>query len=282
MTVNGNTVLGTSGVATQTLTVYAGSTFYAAVIASTTLTVTGTFTANGNAVLGATSSQALIVNAGSTFNAPVLANSDVNIAPAGILTARGNVVLGSLGNNRSLTVTARATVFNSSETGASVTVANTSTFAANGNVAVGTNRSNTLTVNSDSTFYGAVTGTVGVQVQAVAIMPTAAGPVIPSTVSFVDATANNASTNSLKLPIAVMGLQVQIQAGATQFLVAPYNSTNLINADSTSTSHTLYPQQLVSCVAASSTTWYCTYTGIPVTCVAGVCVQGSFAVGQKF
>ncbi len=246
------------------------------------MTVAGQLTATANTQLGTNSSQTLVVNATSTFNAPVTANSDVNIALAGTLTARGNVILGSQGNNRSLTVTANTTLFNSSETGASVTVANTSTFAANGNVSLGTNRSNTLTVNSESVFYGAVTGTVGVQVRSVVITPAAVAPVIPATVSFVDASANTASANLLKLPIPVMGLQISIQAGATQFGVVTYSSSFFINSDSSNSTHTLYPYQLVTCTAASATNWYCSYTGYVYTCVLSICAKGAFMVGQLF
>ena len=280
LTASGNTQLGATS--SQTLVVNAVSTFNAAVMANAAVTIAGVLTANGNAQLGATSNQMLVVNAVSTFNAPITAYSDVNIALAGTLTARGNAVLGSQGNNRSLTVTANTTVFNSSETGASVTIANTSTFAANGNVSIGTNRSNTLTVSSESTFMGAVTGTVGVQVQAVAITPTAVGPVIPSTVSFVDATANNASSNLLKLPVPAMGLQVSVQAGATQFNVVSYNSSSFINGDTNNATHTLYPYQLVSCTAAAAAHWYCSVTGNKYTCTLGICVVSAFTVGQTF
>jgi len=276
LTANGNTQLGSSTATGQTLTVYATSTFSAAV------TVAGQLTANANAQLGSSSSQTLVVNAVSTFNAPVTANSDVSIALAGTLTARGNVVLGSQGNNRSLTVTANTTLFNSSEVGASVTVANTSTFAANGNVSLGTNRSNALTVNSESAFYGAVTGNVGVQVRSVVITPTAVGLVIPATVSFVDASANTASGNLLKLPIPVMGLQISIQAGATQFGVVTYNSSFFINGDTTNSTHTLYPYQLASCTAASATNWYCSVSGYVYSCALGICTQSPFKVGQTF
>ena len=281
-TAQSSAVIGTSSGSGQTLIVYATSTFNAAVTANAAMTVNGLLTATANTQLGTYSSQTLVVNAISTFNAPVTANSDVSIALAGTLTARGNVILGSLGNNRTLTVTANTTLFNSSETGASVIVANTSTFAANGNVSLGTNRSNALTVNSESVFYGAVTGTVGVQVRSVVITPAAVASVIPATVSFVDASANTASANLLKLPVPVMGLQISIQAGATQFGVVTYNSSFFINSDSSNSTHTLYPYQLVSCTAASATNWYCSYTGYVYTCITLVCTKGAFMVGQLF
>ena len=279
--VKGNTVLGSNG-SGQSLTVYASTAFSAGLITNAA-TVTGAFTAQGNTAIGVTSLQTLTVNAASSFSAAVAANSDLTIALAGTLTARGNVVLGSVGNSRSLTVSAATTIFNPTETGASVTVSGTSSFVANNNVAMGTSRSNTLTVNSDSTFNGAVTGVVGVQVRAVVITPSAAAPVIPNTVSFVDATANTGASNILRLPIPIMGLDIKIVAGSTSFLLQSYGAAYLLNGDTSgSTSHTVFANQLVDCIAVSATTFYCSVTGPGWKCPLGVCVSAGYAAAQPF
>ena len=302
LTVRGNTALGITS--TQTVTVNAASTFQAPVIANSDVTVNAALTAysatvsgglsvRGNTALGLTSAQTVTVSAVSTFQAPVTANSDVTIVSAGTLTGSGNVILGSLGAGRSVTVSAATTLFNPSEAGASVTVAGTSSFAANNNVVIGTTRGNTLTVNSDAMFNGAVTGAVGVQVRAVSVTPTASpGAVIPSTVSVVDATANGVSTYILRLLVPIVGLHVQILAGATQFLLAPNGSGFLINGDTTAKSHTVFPNQLVDCVAVSGTTFYCSVIGPVWTCpispiigctqVFGLSGNPTFAAGQSF
>ena len=271
LTVNGNTVLGSIGGA-QTLTVYASANL-AAGVTTNTATVSGDLTVQGSTTLGATSAQAVTVNAASTFRAPVTGNADAAVSLAGTLTASGNVVVGSPGAGRSVTVSAATTLFNSSETGASVTVAGTSAFAANNNVTIGSTRSNSLNVKSDSTFSGSVTGVVGVQVRAVVLTPTAAGVLIPNTVSFVDATGNTASTNILRLPVPIMGLHIQIMAGATGFVLA---TDHLINIDTISRTRQVNPNQLVDCVAVSSAKYYCSWTG-PVYPVLGSLL---FAVGQ--
>ena len=269
LTVRGNTALGLTSA--QTVTVNAASTFQAPVTANADVTINAALTASsatvntgltvrGNTALGSTSAQTVTVNAVSTFQAPVTANSDVTITAAGTLTASGNAVLGSLGASRTLTVSAATTLFNSREAGASVTVAGTNSFAANNDAVIGTTRGNTLTVNSDATFNGAVTGVVGVQVRAVPVTPAASpGATIPNTVSFVDATGNGGSTNVLRLPVPIMGLSIKVQAGSTAFRLMPYNTSYLINADTTS--HTVCPNQLVECVAASGPTFYCSVTG---------------------
>lgn len=285
VTVNGNTVLSSAG-AGHTMTVYAAADFSAGLTA-TAATVTGALAVQGNSAIGLTSAQTLTVNAASTFAASVTANSNMTIT--GTLTARGNVALGLLGGGRSLTVSAATTVFSPSEAGASVTVAGTSTFAAINSAVIGTNRSNSLTVNSESTFNGAVTSLVGVQVRAVNVTPAPAGTdsPIPNTVSFVDATGNKDSSNILRLPVPIMGLRVQILAGPTRFLLAPFGSTYLINDDATYKTHTVFPNQLVECVAVSAKTFYCSVTG-PVWTCAGICSQvlspllGTFAAGQDF
>ena len=253
-------------------------------------TVAGTLTALGNTVLGSTAMQTLQVNAGTSFNATlvtnaaVTANSDVTVAPAGTLTARGNVVLGSLGNNRALTVSSATTVFNPTEAGASVTVAGSSTFTANNNVSIGTNSGNNLTVNSNSTFNGAVTGVVGIQVRAQQVLPSAAGAVIPNYYTFVDATGNTAATNILRMPIPIMGLHIQIAAGSIRFLLQSYGAGYLLNGDSAgATSHTIFPSQLVDCIAASNTTFYCSVSGPVWNCPLGVCVNApGYSSGQTF
>ena len=293
LTVSGNTILGSNG-GGQTLTVYASATFSAG-LTTIAATVTGAFTAQGNTGIGVNNTQTLTVNAASTFNAAsifnaaVAASSDVTIALAGTLTARGNVVLGSLGNSRSLTVSAATTIFNPSEAGASVTIAGTSSFFANNNAAIGTSRSNSLTVNSDSNFNGAVTGFVGIQVRAVPVIllgsTPAAAPVIPNTVSFVDATANTGSSNILRLPIPIMGLHIRIAAGSTRFLLQSFGTGYLINGDTSgATSHTVFPNQLVDCVAVSATTFYCSVTGPSWICPANAaCIYaGGFAIAQNF
>ena len=166
-----------------------------------------------------------------------------------------------------------------------MTIAGTSSFVANNNVAIGTSRSNTLTVNSDSTFNGAVIGVVGVQVRAVVITPSAAAPVILNKVSFVDATANTGASNILRLPIPILGLHIRIAAGGTRFLLQSFGATYLINGDTSgSTSHTVFPNQLVDCVAVSATTFYCSRTGPSWTCTGtAACFSlGTFAIAQNF
>ena len=298
LTVRGNTALGLTS--TQTVTVNAASTFQAALVANSDVTVNAALRAysatvsrdlsvQGNTALGLTSAQTVTVSAVSTFQAPVTANSDVTVLPAGTLTASGNVILGSMGAGRSVTVSAATTLFNPSEAGASVTVAGASSFAANNNVVIGTTRGNTLTVNSDATFKGAVTGTVGVQVRAVPVTPIASpGAVIPDTVSFVDATANGVSTYILRLPIPILGLHIKIVAGATQFSLAPNGPGYLINGDTSARSHTVFPNQLVDCDAVSGTTFYCVVTGPIWLCPITGCAQVAglnaltFSAGQTF
>ena len=286
MTVNGNTVLGSMG-AGRTLTVYAAADFNARLTASAA-TVTGALAVEGNSAVGLTSAQTLTVNAESTFNASATANSNWTIR--GTLAARGNVVLGLLGGSRSLTVAAATTVFSPSEAGASVTVAGTSTFAANNNAVMGTSRNNSLIVNSESAFNGAVTSIVGVQVRAVTVTPGPSGTastVIPSTVSFVDATVNDDDSNTLTLPVPIMGLQIRIVAGATKFLLAPFNSTYRINGDSKR--HTVFAEQLVECIAVNERSFYCSVTGPVFNCgvlsLLGACPgapTSRFATGQNF
>ena len=285
LTVLSNTVLGSVGGA-QTLVVHASTTLNNGLTANSA-TVTGALIVQGNTALGSTTAQTVTVNAVSTFQAAVTANSDMTVASPGTLTARGNVVLGSLGAGRSVTVSAATTLFNPSQAGASVTVAGTSSFAANNDVVIGTSRGNTLTVNSDSTFTGAVTGTVGVQVRAMPVTPAASpGTSIPNTYSFVDATLNAGPTNILRLPIPIMGLHIRIMAGTTKFSLGPFGSGYLINDDIATKTHTVYPNQLVDCVAVSGTKFYCSITGPVYNCNVASCLVASlgttFSAGQNF
>ena len=141
LTSDGNTVLGTDG--SHYLTVNAATTFaptatvtanapvtlspsapltaQAAVSAGSTLTVAGTMTASGNTVLGTANTNSLTVNAASTFDA---ATTFATSAP----------------------ITANAPISANS----AVTVAGP--FTATNNTTIGTNSSQTLTVNANTTF----------------------------------------------------------------------------------------------------------------------------------
>lgn len=274
LTVQGSTTLGATSA--QAVTVNAASTFRAPVTgnADATVSLAGTLTASGNVVLGSPGAgRSLTVAAASSLFNSSETGASVTVGGTSAFVANGNVVLGSQSTGRSLTVAAATTLFNASETGASVTVAGTSAFAANNNVTIGSTRSNDLTVRSDSTFSGSVTGVVGVQVRAVVLTPTAAGVLIPNTVSFVDATGSTASTNILRLPVPIMGLHIQIMAGATGFVLA---TDHLINIDANPRNRQVNPNQLVDCVAVSSAKYYCSWTG-PVNQVLGSLL---FAVGQ--
>lgn len=276
----------------HTLTAYAAADFSAGLTASAA-TVTGALTVQGNTALGLTSAQTLTVNAQSTFTASATANSSMTVR--GTLAARGSVFMGLSGGGHSLTVAAATTVFNPSEAGASVTVGGTSTFAASNNAVMGTSRSNSLTVNSESAFNGAVIGIVGVQVRAVNVTPAAAGSastIIPDTVSFVDATANKDGNNILRLPVPILGLQVRIVAGPNNFVLAPFNTTYLINDDTAFKKHTVFANQLVECIAVGEKTFYCSVTGpvyacgvVPILlggCSGALSPPTRFATGQNF
>lgn len=276
----------------HTLTVYAAADFNAGLTA-TAATVTGALAVQGNTALGLTNAQTLTVNAQSTFTASATVNSSMTVR--GTLVARGNVFMGLSGGGHSLTVAAATTVFSPSEAGASVTVAGTGSFAATNNAVMGTSRNNSLTVNSESAFNGAVTGIVGVQVRAVNVTPGAAGAastVIPDTVSFVDATANKDGNNVLRLPVPILGLQVRIVAGLNNFLLASFNTTYLINDDTTSKRHTVFANQLVECIAVGDKTFYCSVTGpvyscgfVPTLlggCSSALAIPARFATGQNF
>ncbi|KAL3159984.1 hypothetical protein ABBQ38_010372 [Trebouxia sp. C0009 RCD-2024] len=134
------------------------------ITAKNAVTVAGTLTANGNTILGASSSQLLTVNAVPTFQsattftstAPVTANA---VSVAGLLTATGNVSLGA-SNLQLLTVNATAT-FN-----APTVFAASAPVTANSNMSIGTNSSQAMTVQASSTFSAPVTANAAVNIAA--------------------------------------------------------------------------------------------------------------------
>lgn len=159
LTVNGNTVLGSTG-GSQTLTVNGVTSFSAAVTASSAVTVSGTFTASGNTVLGSSSgSQTVTINSPATLNAAVTATAPVTAASVtvtGALTATGNTVIGSSSGSSSLTVNAPA-VFNAPvEVQDELSMPQGSLLNVSGDAILGGGSSDYVTINGVTTFTSAV------------------------------------------------------------------------------------------------------------------------------
>ena len=166
LTVAGSTVLG-AATGGQTLTVNAVTTFTSTagpITANAPILANAALTATGNTVLGSTAGgQTLTVYAATTFastasitaNAAVAANAAVTVA--GTLTSAGNTVLGSAGGSQTLTVNAVTTFASTASitANANMTIAYGSALNAFGNAVIGTNSSNSLTVNAATAFSGA-------------------------------------------------------------------------------------------------------------------------------
>ena len=166
LTVAGSTVLG-AATGGQTLTVNAVTTFTSTagpITANAPILANAALTATGNTVLGSTAGgQTLTVYAATTFastasitaNAAVAANAAVIVA--GTLTSAGNTVLGSAGGSQTLTVNSVTTFASTASitANANMTIAYGSALNAYGNAVIGTNSSNSLTVNAATAFSGA-------------------------------------------------------------------------------------------------------------------------------
>lgn len=134
------------------------------------LTVGGNTVTNGNTTLGSNSSDAITVNGTSTFNGETTFDGNVNANNVQIrtLTVLNNTIIGE-NNEDDLTVNSNTT-FASNVTFNQTLTANGNSFFGNltvsgnldatGNVTLGSNSSDLITVNGETTFIGDVNANV--------------------------------------------------------------------------------------------------------------------------